>query len=81
MTDIFTPNETKKHTRNSQLSLKVPLRKSNKGQNALSYMAPYLWNKLSIEVKLAKTRNEFKHRMKLIYLKMLENKTRFNVPH
>ena len=64
MSDIFTPNKLTKHTRNSQHNFKVPFQRTNMGQNAISYTGPYLWNSLSIDIKLAKTRNEFKHKIK-----------------
>ena len=67
MSDIFIPNKVIKYTRNSQRSFKVPFRRTNMGQNAISYTGPYLWNSLSIDIKLAKTRNEFKHKMKSTY--------------
>ena len=61
MSDIFIQNDVKKHTRNSQYSFKVPLRKTNIGQKTLSYMGPLSWNSLGTDIKLAKSRNLFKH--------------------
>ena len=71
MSDIFTPNIVVKDTRNSQHSLKVPFRKTNIGQNALSYSGPNSWNKIPINIKLTKTRNEFKHKIKSNYFETL----------
>ena len=65
MSDIFMPsNET--HPK-----FHVPLRKTNMGQNALSFTGPNLWNSLPIDVKLAKNRNVFKHKMKSNYFDSL----------
>ena len=71
MADIFIKKEVKKHTRNSQNSFKVPLRKTNIGQNTLSYMGPLLWNSLGTDIKLAKSRNVFKHKIKSDFFKTL----------
>ena len=71
MSDILIINNVEKHTRNSQYSFKIPLRKTNIGQNALSYLGPRLWNSLGTDIKLAKTRNVFKHKIKLAYFETL----------
>ena len=71
MSDIFIPNIVAKETRNSQHSFKVPFYKTNVGQNALSYSGPNLWNKIPSDIKLAKTRNEFKHKIKSNYFETL----------
>ena len=67
MSDIFIPMKERKNTRNSSNRFIVPLRKTNVGQDALSYTGPKLWNALPIDVKLAKNRNSFKHKMKTNY--------------
>ena len=67
MSDIFVPNKLIKHTRNSEHRFKIPFRRTNMGQNTLSYSGPFLWNNLSTNIKLAKTRNDFKHKMKSFY--------------
>ena len=69
MSDIFIQNDVKKHTRNSQYSFKVPLRKTNIGQKTLLYMGPLSWNSLGTDIKLAKSRNIFKHKIKSDYFK------------
>ena len=67
MSDMFIHNKVIKRTRYSQHSLKIPFRKTNLGQKTLSYSGPFLWNDLPIDLKLAKCRNEFKHKMKSSY--------------
>ncbi len=42
------------------------------GQNAISYIGPKLWNKLPIDIKLIKTRNGFKHKIKSTYFETLQ---------
>ena len=71
MSDIFTLKKVTKNTRNSLHRFDIPLRKTNVGQSALSYLGPKLWNNLPIDVKLAKNRNIFKHKMKSIYFDTL----------
>ena len=71
MSDIFVPNKLIKHTRNSEHRFKIPFRRTNMGQNTLSYSGPFLWNNLSIDIKLAKTRNDFKHKIKSSYFESL----------
>ena len=69
MADIFIPKKVVKHTRNSENKFEIPFRRTNMGQNTLSYSGPVLWNNLSIDIKLAKSRNDFKHKMKLAFFK------------
>ena len=73
MSDIFIPNIVVRNTRNSHHSFKIPFRKTNVGQNALSYSGPDLWNKIPIDIKLAKTRNDFKHKIKSNYFETLNH--------
>ena len=42
MSDIFTSCEVMQNTRNSVHRFKIPLRRTNNGQNALSYIGPKL---------------------------------------
>ena len=49
-------------TRNSKHRFKVPLKKTNMGQNSLSYLGPKLWNNLPSPS--SKSRNIFKHKIK-----------------
>ena len=71
MSDIFTPCNVIQNTRNSAHRFKIPLRRTNNGQNALSYIGPKLWNSLSSDLKLSKNNNAFKHKMKYDFFKTL----------
>ena len=66
MNEIFikTP-ESSSLLRNSHQKLYQPFRKTNTGQNALSFIVPALWNKVPEEIK--RTTNSlkvFKHNLK-----------------
>ena len=41
--------------RNSYQNLQQPIRKTNTGQNALSFIGPALWNKVPKEIKRVTT--------------------------
>ena len=71
MSDIFTSCKVMQNTRNSAHRFKIPLRRTNSGQNALSYIGPKLWNSLSLDLKLSKSKNAFKHKMKHDYFNTL----------
>ena len=71
MSEIFIPHETVQATRNSKHRFKVPLKKTNMGQNSLSYLGPKLWNDLPSELKLSKSKNIFKHKIKSAYFEDL----------
>ena len=64
MSEIFIPHKTVQNTRNSEHRFKVPLKRTNMGQNSLSYLGPKLWNNLPNEIKISKSRNVFKHKIK-----------------
>ena len=55
-------------TRNSYLKLICPFRKSNMGQNALSFIGPIIQNKTPEVLKKTKSINTFKHDLKKYYL-------------
>ena len=57
--------------RNSYQKLQQPFRKTNTGQNALSFIGPALWNKVPEEIKRITNLNAFKHNLKKHYLKEL----------
>ena len=62
MNDIFeSAGMARNNTRNSFLRLKQPFRKTNQGQNCLSYVGPSIWNKLPQKVKQTENLNTFKH--------------------
>ena len=69
MNDVFSPAESSNiNTRYSFQRLKQPFRKTNVGQNCLSYMGPFVWNKLPQKVKNTKNLNTFKHNVKVHFL-------------
>ena len=63
--------ETSSSLRNSYHKLQQPFRKTNTGQNALSFIGPALWNKVPDEIKRTTNLNAFKHNLKKHYLKEL----------
>ena len=59
--------------RSSFQKLKCPFRKTNNGQNALSYIGPTFWNQTPHTLKRSNNLNTFKHNFKKYYLKELKN--------
>ena len=57
--------------RNNYQNLQQPIRKTNTGQNALSFIGLALWNKVPEEIKRTTNLNAFKHNLKKHYLKEL----------
>ena len=75
MSEVFNISHQRNlNTRHSYLKLSQPMRKTNAGQNALSYKGPGEWNKLSKELKETQNMNTFKHRLKFFYLDQLKKK-------
>ena len=68
MSDIFVPLNAVRITRYSVHNFKVPFKRTDTGQNALSYVGPKLWNKLPIEMKILQNTNAFKHKIKEAFL-------------
>ena len=62
------------NTRSSYQKLKIPFRKTNRGQHTLSYLGPKLWNGLPEEVKLSTSANNFKHKLKTNFFNELQRK-------
>ena len=60
-------------TRQSYCRLRQPLRKTNSGQNALSFLESGEWNKLPSSVKQAANINTFKHKVKEHFFNQIEN--------
>ena len=54
------------------MASEIPLRKSNLGQNSISFMWPSIWNKLSNDLKIINTATSFTHNYKKPVLKKLE---------
>ena len=59
-------------TRSSFRKLTQPFRKTNMGQNSLSFLAPKEWNKLPKEIKDYNTVNTPKHKLKQHFLDILK---------
>ena len=68
--ELACPNNLR--TRNSYLKLICPFRKSNMGQNALSFIGPSIWNKTPEVLKKTHSINTFKHNLKKYYLTQLK---------
>ena len=63
--------ESSSSLRNSYQKLQQPFRKTNTGQNALSFIGPALWNKVPKEIKRITNLIAFQHNLKKHYLKKL----------
>ena len=63
----YTP-QCKIESKSNFAKLKVPFRKTNMGQNDLSYIGPSLWNNLPGSLKKTTDLNTFKHNLKNKYL-------------
>ena len=63
--------ESSSSLRNSYQKLQQPFRKTNTGQNALSFVGLALWNKVPEKIKRTMNLNTFKHNLKKHYLKKL----------
>ena len=75
MSEIFnTSHQRSLNTRDSYLKIDQPMRKTNAGQNALSYRGPGEWNKLPTDLKKIENLNTFKHRLKNFYFAQLKTK-------
>ena len=75
MSEIFYPARNRgMSTRNSLQKLTQPFRKTNQGQNSLSYIGPSVWNKLPEKIKKSSNLNTFKHEVKRYYLNELRKK-------
>ena len=76
LSDVFSPTLNLRSTRNSCLKLNQPSVKSNQGLNSLSYIGPFIWNKLPDDIKTSTSVNSFKHKIKEDFLKTLLEKER-----
>ena len=65
--------ESKRTLRNDYRKLKHSFRKTNGGQNSLSFLGLSKWNKLSETTKKCNNINTFKHNFKKLYLAQLTN--------
>ena len=65
MNDIFkAAGQPNTITGASLLKLSQPLRRTNHGQNNISYIAPIIWNNLPNSLKTTDNLNTYKHRVK-----------------
>ena len=66
MKDLFKTQEPRSNleTRRSYLKLSQPSVKTNSGKKCISYLGPYLWNKLETGLKQKESVNSFKHSLK-----------------
>ena len=75
MSEVFAiAHQRSLNTRHSYLKVDQPMRKTNVGQNSLSYLGPGEWNKLPNELKKIQNINAFKHRLKNFYFDQLKIK-------
>ena len=68
--ELASPNNLR--TRNRYLKLICPFRKTNMGQNALSFIGRSVWNKTPEVLKKTNSINTFKHNLKKYYLTQLK---------
>ena len=64
MSEMFSPVGQGRITRRSKNKLNLPFRKTNMGQNGLSYVGPKIWNSLQSDLKSLNNVNSFKHKIK-----------------
>ena len=74
MNDVFKPaGQPNTTTRASLLKLNQPLRRTNHGQNNISYIAPIIWNNLPNSLKTTDNLNTYKHRVKEHFFHRIRN--------
>ena len=61
--EMFKPSLCKYSTR-SEITLDIPLRKTNTGQKSLSFLGPKIWSKISPIIKNARTSSSFMYAIK-----------------
>ena len=71
---IFTTQHNSKHYVPSYQKLNVPHRKTNVGQEALSYVGHSLWNNLNKTLKSSTSLNTSKHNIKKHYFNKYKKK-------
>ena len=69
--EIFVPSKNSYNTR-SQMPLDIPLRKTETGQKNISFLGPYIWNKLNNDLKKVKTTISFTHTYKKLLFQNFE---------
>ena len=74
MDEVFFKAECNRiSTRYSYQKLKLHHCKTNQGLRALSYVGPFLWNKLDNSLKMSTSLNTFKHNLKNQYFRKNNN--------
>ena len=80
MNEVFRPAENIRiNTRNSDLKLSHPFRKTSTRQNGLSYTGPAIWNRIPEILKKTKNLNTFKLKMKHFFLNDVSNSNLWNI--
>ena len=65
MNDVFkTAGQPNTTTKASLLKLNQPLRRTNHGQNIITYIGPIIWNNLPNSLKTTGNLNTYKHSVK-----------------
>ena len=72
--DLFLPINSTIITRQNDMGLYQPYRRTEVGKNTLSYMGPRIWNKLPMQVRQCKVLNTFKHKVKDYFFDQLRQK-------
>ena len=74
MNDVFKPaGQNTTATKTYLFKLSQPLLKTNHGQKSISYVAPFIWNKLPDFLKTIENVNTFKHRVKKHFFRIMNN--------
>ena len=74
MNDVFKPvGQPNTTTRASLLKLNQALRRTNHGQNNISYIGPIIWNNLPNSLKTTGNLNTYKHRVKEHFFHRIRN--------
>ena len=74
MSDVFKPTgQSNTTTRASLLKLSQCLRRTDHGQNNISYIAPIIWNNLPNSLKTTGNLNAYKHRVKEHFFHQIRN--------
>ena len=66
--EFFVSSKNTYNTR-SHMALEIPLDKSSLGQNSISFIGRFIWNKLSSNLKVLNTTTSFTHIMKSFFCK------------
>ena len=70
--EMFKPSLCRYSTR-SQMTLDIPLWKTNTGQKSLSFLGPKIWSKIGPSIKNVRTSSSFMHAIKKNILLHLQN--------